>query len=161
MLVRRTLSVNSEGMALYSRVLAQNIRAARSRKGLQQAPLAARMRALGHREWRAQTVSATEKAKRRVTAEEVFSLAIALETSPPALMTATADDKTVDFPGGSIDFRMVVELVEKGRNLGAVQWEGDVPKFLPVAWWPDARPDIPLPGLTAAEFLRDAAEEES
>jgi hypothetical protein len=61
----------------------------------------------------------------------------------------------------SIDFRMVVELVEKGRNLGAVQWEDDVPKFLPLAWWPDARLDIPLPGLTSAKFLRDAAEEGS
>jgi len=132
-------------MPAYDEVLSRNCRAARSRLGLGQERLAARMRALGYTAWLRQTVSKTEKGERRLSAAEIVGLALALETSMRELMAPTAADKTVDLQGGAIDFRIVVELI-KGDNVGAVQWEGDVPKFLPKSWWVDERPDVPLPG---------------
>jgi transcriptional regulator with XRE-family HTH domain len=115
-------------MAFYSDVLARNLRAERARKGHGQELVAARMRALKHQEWRAQTVSSTEKGRRRVTAEEVFALALALETSIGALMTPSDDDKVVDFPDGSV-LVQTVRLSVRGHNDGSVRWDGDVPVF--------------------------------
>jgi transcriptional regulator with XRE-family HTH domain len=117
----------------YADVLARNVRAARSRKGLQQDQAAARMHALGYESWVRQTVANVEKGKRRITAEEIFGLAYALETSMSALMSPTDDDAVVDFPNGeAIAVVSVVRSAAYRMNDRAVIWDGDVPTFLAV-----------------------------
>lgn len=113
----------------YADVLARNIRAARSRADLSQQTVAARMRALGYEAWLYQTVGNVEKGRRRVTAEEIFALAYALETSVGALMAPVEDDKLVDFPSGAAIEVASARLSVQGRNDGAVQWDGETPAF--------------------------------
>ena len=84
----------------YADVLAKNIRAARARRGIEQEPLAARMRALGFSAWRRQTVAGVEKNTRRLTAEEVLGLALALETSFIRLLEPDPDDGLIVLPSG-------------------------------------------------------------
>lgn len=115
----------------YGQVLAQNIRAARNLKGIGQESVATRMRALGHVAWLRQTVSSTEKGRRRVTAEEVFALALALETSIPRLTAPVTDvEDVVELPGGSIGVVAVARLAA-GVNDRSIEWDGDVPVFTP------------------------------
>lgn len=113
----------------YSDVLARNLRAARSRLDINQEALAARMRSLGYSAWLRQTVANVEKARRRVTAEEIFGLAYALETSIGALMQATNDDLLVAFPGGGAVAAVSVQRSAAGRNDGAVLWDDGAPSF--------------------------------
>jgi transcriptional regulator with XRE-family HTH domain len=114
----------------YSDVLARNIRAARSRLGVNQEVLASRMQSLGYSAWLRQTVANVEKGRRRVTAEEIFGLAYALETSIGALMQATADDMLVTFPcGDAVAAASVQRSAPVGTNDGAIRWEGTVPAF--------------------------------
>ncbi len=116
-------------MATYGEVLARIIRAARSRIGLGQATVADRMRALGYQEWRPQTVSSTEKARRRVTAEEILALAYVLSTSIQALMAPSADDKVVGLPSGAELDAGSVYRSTTGMNDGGILWDGDEPYF--------------------------------
>lgn len=117
--------------ATYGEVLARNIRAARSRAGLQQEPLAARMRALGYSAWLRQTVANVEKARRRVTAEEILGLSLALQTTMAALMAPDDDDKTVDLPSGHVMSAAFTQLSAYGfhADSAAVTWESDSPVF--------------------------------
>src|SRR5579875_751710 len=95
----------------YADVLAKNVRAARARRGLEQEPLAVRMRALGFSAWRRQTVASVEKNTRRLTAEEVFGLAFALETSVISLLEPAREDGPVSLPSGAeVPFLAVHEL---------------------------------------------------
>jgi len=112
----------------YGAVLARNIRAARSRLDINQESLAARMRALGYSAWLRQTVSDTERRRRRITVEEVFGLAWALETSIGSLMRPAGEDLAVTLPSGAlIGATSVSEMVGRGVNNGAVKWAGDSP----------------------------------
>jgi 8-oxo-dGTP pyrophosphatase MutT (NUDIX family)/transcriptional regulator with XRE-family HTH domain len=130
----------------YSEVLARNIRAARSRADIGQESLATRMRNLGYSAWMRQTVGSTERGRRRPTAEEIFGLALALETSIPALLAPTADDDGIGLPRGSIASRSVEKLAT-GFNDHAIRWHGDVPVFGQGAssWFVDEHPEIVLP----------------
>jgi 8-oxo-dGTP pyrophosphatase MutT (NUDIX family)/transcriptional regulator with XRE-family HTH domain len=139
----------------YDAVLAANIRAARARAGLQQEPLAARMRALGFAAWQRQTVASIEKGRRRVTAEEVFGLALALETTMPALQSPSDPDSQVALPSSDVlPAVSVVRLAGHGGlaralNDRAVRWDGDKPVFQRVPaslgeTWPGA-PGAELP----------------
>lgn len=111
----------------YADVLARNIRAARNRADLGQASVAARMRNLGFPGWHPQTVSSSEKGKRRLTAEEILGLALALDTTVQRLMTPLGEDKWVELPSGqSLNVEAVVHLVA-GTNDGVLRWHGDVP----------------------------------
>jgi transcriptional regulator with XRE-family HTH domain len=107
-------------------ILAGNVAAARVRRRLQQQDLAERMRALGWK-WVRQTVGEVENNRRRLSAEEVFGLSVALETSIPMLM-APVDvdhDKTVDFPAGLEMSAMAVKMLAQGlTNIGAT-WYGN------------------------------------
>jgi hypothetical protein len=114
----------------YGDVLAANIRAARSRARLPQELVAARMRALGFREWRYQTTGAVERGKRRVTAEEIAALAWVLQTSVKALMVP-ADDELVEFPAGGVIAAAAVRRSTEGHNDGSVSWDGEKPIFDP------------------------------
>jgi transcriptional regulator with XRE-family HTH domain len=107
----------------YGDVLARNLRAARSRLGINQEVLAYRMRALGYSAWLRQTVANVEKGRRRVMAEEIFGLAYALETSISALMRATDDDGLVSFPSGDAIAAASVQRSAAGRNDGSVVFE--------------------------------------
>ena len=115
----------------YDKVLARNIRAARSRAGLNQELVAARMRALGFGEWRQSTVGRIERGQRRVTAEEIMWLAWALQTNLLALMKATEDDGLVESPAGEIIGVRSVGYSLGGMNDYAVTWPGggDKPEF--------------------------------
>jgi transcriptional regulator with XRE-family HTH domain len=122
------MSVHSWAMAptTYSDVLAQNIRAARSRTGLGQDAVAERMQNLGFSAWIRQTVSSTERGRRRPTAEEMLGLALCLGTTVQRLMTPLWEDKWVELPSGeALRVGVVVSLVT-GENpaydSGDVQW---------------------------------------
>lgn len=87
------------------------------------------MRHLGWK-WVRQTVGEVENDRRRVTAEEVLGVAIALETSVQRLMTPLWEDKWVELPSGeSLRVGAVVSFVT-GEQLGDltrrdVQWYGN------------------------------------
>ena len=99
----------------YADVLAKNIRAARARRGIEQEPLAARMRALGFSAWRRQTVAGVEKNTRRLTAEEVLGLALALETSFIRLLEPDPDDGLIVLPSGDA---MLYLTMHRSLSLG-------------------------------------------
>jgi transcriptional regulator with XRE-family HTH domain len=111
----------------YDAVLAGNIRATRGRKKLDQADIVERMRYLGFTTWHRQTMGKVERGERRVTAEEIFGLALALETTIQALMTANGQDDDVYLPSGqpigavSVE-RLVGRLAVNDRS---VQWADD------------------------------------
>lgn len=73
-------------------LIAANLRAERARAHLGQEDVAARMRELGYAYWVRQTVSKSEsRTPRRVTADEIFGLAIALGTSAGRLMAGSGE----------------------------------------------------------------------
>jgi transcriptional regulator with XRE-family HTH domain len=110
----------------YGKLLAANIRAARGRRGLAQATVYGRMRALGFTAWHRQTISSVERGDRRVTAEELLGLALCLEVSIPALTTATDQDVDIELPNGYLLNGVSIErLAGRGVNDHAVQWPDD------------------------------------
>jgi hypothetical protein len=112
----------------YGAVLGRNISGARGRLRLSQGGVAARMRALGFAHWQQQTAGAVEKATRRVTAEELLGLSLALQTSMRVLTTPAPDDRSVMLPGGQeIDALWVQRSVE-GYSDRPLRWDGDVPQ---------------------------------
>lgn len=124
----------------YGDVLADNIRAARSRKRLGQANVVARMRALGFDQWHRQTMGKIERGERRVMAEEVLGLALALETSLMSLIEPVREDGPIALPSGAaLLFGTVHELIWGGSEL-TVTWDGDVPEF------PDREPAMTVSG---------------
>jgi len=112
----------------YADVLARNIRSARTRIDIGQDSLAARMRALGFDAWIRQTVSSTERGRRRPTAEEMLGLAYSLETTIARLMMPTEEDRQVEFPSGAAISVESVRLSVAGKIIhGILTWEGDTP----------------------------------
>lgn len=123
----------------YGEILARNIRAARGRADIGQDSVAARMRALGYDAWIRQTVSSTERGRRRPTAEEIFALSLVLNTSVMALMEPAAEDEAVDLPSGSVlpwQWAKATVVLRGGLHM---KWEGDEPVF------PDAPRSTRLP----------------
>lgn len=115
----------------YAEVVTRNIRAARSRQDLDQANIVKRMRALGYENWHRQTMGKVERGERRVTADEVLALSLALETSISSLVAAKDEDEAVEFPSGAQISVLYVRMSAVGRLIhGTVQWEGDVPVIL-------------------------------
>jgi transcriptional regulator with XRE-family HTH domain len=111
----------------YAEVIAANVRAERKRAGLSQVSVAQRMRQLGYR-WHFQSVGAVERGERRLTAEEVLALSLALEVTMDDLMLAPRDGQWVALPGGQ-----VIGL-PAGRRLPyppewASAWDGDQSKL--------------------------------
>ena len=144
------LAYMDEGIP-YMALVARNVRIARAAvvPKLSQAGLAARMRALGFGEWRRQTVGNTENGKRRLTAEELLGLALALDTTVSSLDRAAGDDS--GFPGGQQIIRLpgfAMPVWRIGMNDGSLRWDGNVPvigepRFAynpPLAPWPDQQP---------------------
>lgn len=148
----------------YGEILARNIRAARSRADLGQESVAVRMRSLGYDAWIRQTVGSTERGRRRPTAEEIFGLSVALETSIAALMAPADEDNVVDFPGGETISAGFVYRSARGFNDGELRWDGDTPVLMGPGGqhrkppWPPQ--DTPLYAMNAETARRIADLEE-
>jgi transcriptional regulator with XRE-family HTH domain len=84
----------------YRVLLGRRLREARTAAGLSQADLAERMQQLGFRSWLSQTVSSSERAARRITAEELIGLMVACETALEAIVYPAAEFQAVSLPGG-------------------------------------------------------------
>lgn len=112
----------------YGDILARNIRAARNRIDIGQERLAARMKAQGFEAWIRQTVGATERGRRRPTAEEIVGLAFALETTAARLMAPSDDDpEEVELQPGvrAIPSEWIRASVMTTRRVGEIAWQGD------------------------------------
>jgi transcriptional regulator with XRE-family HTH domain len=103
----------------YLELVARNLRVARAAASpkLSQADVAERMRELGFREWRRQTVGNTESGKRRLTVEEVLGLCVALVRSPSALLLPLEGREYVSLPGGQQVF-----LMPRDASILGVDW---------------------------------------
>ncbi|MGH3274329.1 MAG: helix-turn-helix domain-containing protein [Streptosporangiaceae bacterium] len=109
----------------YTEVLARNIRSARAAAGLQQEPVAVRMRKLGFTAWLRQTVANVEKGRRGLRAEEIIGLALALETTVPQLLEPLAQDEWVQLPSGeSLAPGAYIDLI-RGRIPSDISWYND------------------------------------
>jgi 8-oxo-dGTP pyrophosphatase MutT (NUDIX family) len=119
---------------IYADVLRRNIRALRVRAGLHQGLVVERMRALGYTSWHRQTMGNVERGERRVMAEEIFGLAVALQTTIAALMSPVLDDRVVEFPSGQPVSVWSVQQLLHGMNVGLVAWKenGAEPVFFTV-----------------------------
>jgi transcriptional regulator with XRE-family HTH domain len=139
------MGVHNRNMSTtYADLLMRNVKGARARRSLDQETLAARMRALGFDVWVRQTVARIESGKRRLTAEEVFGLAIALEISMMHLLKPEPDDGRVILPSGAeLPYVTVYELFQGITEYG-VKWDGDVPR-IPVEEMPPGFPYYPTP----------------
>jgi hypothetical protein len=95
------------------------------------------MRALGYSAWRRQTVASVEQAKRRLTAEEVLGLALALETNISSLLIPVPNEGRVRLPSGDdLDPLDITGLVFAGTR-HPVEWQHEQPVFT-------ERPDAPI-----------------
>jgi transcriptional regulator with XRE-family HTH domain len=139
----------------YADVLRRNFRAARAAADLSQADVGERMRSLGHASWLRQTMSTVEKGKRRITAEEVFALAYALDTSIARLIRPTEEDGWISFPSGmAVHITSVVGLA-RGVNDTAIRWNGNKPESMGTSFSPQFRELFGLaPDVLAAEFAK-------
>ena len=107
----------------YKEIVGRNISGSRGRLQLSQTIIAARMRHLGFEYWQQQTVAVTEKGKRRLTIEEVFGLAVALECTLPALLLPISPG-SLELPAGSgqaLDDNAITGLIYGGPR-PAVDW---------------------------------------
>lgn len=120
-----TLRVHSGVVAstTYRDVLARNVRVARAAKQIGQQELARRMRVLGFGAWLHQTVGNVERGKRRLVAEEILALALALETSVGMLMDPSREDGLIMLPGGQPVMADTVLRSVRHFNDGMVSWD--------------------------------------
>ncbi len=117
----------------YKRLLGRNISADRGRLQLNQTAVAARMRALGFEDWHQQTVARIEKGQRRLTVEELFGLALALDSTVQRLLAPIGGDLWVQLPSGSHTFLHGMAVVNQvnGKNDGTITWHGNKPAQSP------------------------------
>jgi transcriptional regulator with XRE-family HTH domain len=117
------------GDASFSDVIVRNVRAARARRHLDQADVVARMHVLGYKNWHRQTLSKTERGERRLLAEELLALSLALETEMANLLLPSPGElRLVTLPAGQI---VILPLQHEmaGGTAGSVLWDGNKPKF--------------------------------
>jgi transcriptional regulator with XRE-family HTH domain len=108
----------------YVAELAANIRAERSRRGLSQKSLAARMRELGFA-WSPQLVAKLEAGNRPLLAGELLGLCLCLNCSMPALIAASEDDHQIELtPDIAVTSAVVRDLAE-GTYRRAIRWNDD------------------------------------
>ena len=103
----------------YSKLLARNIAAARTRLQLRQSDLAERLRNQGV-PWYPQTVSEAEQGRRAIRAAELLPLAIALETTVTVLTSPPPEMAAVIVPSGE-----VIGAQRITRLDGSTVWEGN------------------------------------
>ena len=116
----------------YAQALAAKIEQARAGLRLSQKALGNRMSALGFG-WRQQVVAAVESGERRLLAEELLGLALALETTLQEFLSLSEGDweKPVTLPSGQTVSSDFVTALAYGMNGGAVRWTSDEPEFGP------------------------------
>ena len=112
--------------AAYKVTFGRNVSGARGQLQLSQTVTAARMQELGFEDWRQQTVANVEKGKRRVTAEEVLGLVIALETTLPRLLAPMGGDMWVELPSDSGQLLPSMEVIGLANGaqggVGTLSW---------------------------------------
>jgi transcriptional regulator with XRE-family HTH domain len=130
----------------YGEILARNIRAARSRVDIGQENVAVRMRALGYQAWIRQTVGATERGRRRPTAEEIAGLAFVLQTTIGRLMAPVDEDHAVELQqGGPVVSVNSVRLSVVGQSVvGEIGWDDDRPVITAPNYPADVQVDLSL-----------------
>lgn len=118
----------------YAQALAAKIEQARAELRLSQRGLGKRMKALGFG-WRQQVVAAVESGERRLLAEELLGLALALETTIQDLLSLSEGDweKPVALPSGETVSPDFVTSLAWGMDRKAVRWIQDEPEFGPEA----------------------------
>jgi len=111
----------------YGELVARNVAAARVRRKLNQADLAARMAAHGFK-WVRQTVTEAEASRRRISVDELLWLSVALETPMDVLMfPAPGDQPYVALPGGQW---IALPVAERGPSGAAREvWDRNVSKL--------------------------------
>lgn len=137
----------------YRDLLARNVRARRAARQIGQQELAARMRRLGFSAWAHQAVSNVERGKRRLAAEEILGLALALETTMSDLLLPDSDDEPVALPSGDeVPANSVIRVIlasALSRGLRPVTWEDGKPVFHPEIMV-RGHPDRPLARIEEA-----------
>lgn len=86
----------------YADLIARNIRAERARRHLEQRDVVERMRALGFSNWHRQTLGKVERGERRLFADELFALSLALEVDLQTLLLPTGEDRRLKLPSGHV-----------------------------------------------------------
>jgi 8-oxo-dGTP pyrophosphatase MutT (NUDIX family) len=126
----------------YRAILGRNISAERGRLQLSQTIVAERMREFRFGDWHQQTVASVEKGKRRVTAEEILGLVVALETTLPRLLAPVANggDQWVELPSGSGQQLPSSEIISlaKGNRTSMAWYQNKLARF----GWPTEEDEL-------------------
>jgi transcriptional regulator with XRE-family HTH domain len=101
------------------------------------------MRWLGYTYWTRQTLSKVERGNRRVLADEIPGLALALETSIGRLTAPVDEDGAVSLYGDGPPIpALLLRLSAVGKiPVGAIRWDGDE-LVLPAQDYPPAAVDV-------------------
>lgn len=113
----------------FADVIVRNLRAQRARMKLGQADVVERMRALGFTNWHRQTLSRIEQGQRKLLAEEILGLSLALEIEMANLLLPVPGEvRLVALPAGQL---VILPLQHElpGGVAGSVLWDGNKPKF--------------------------------
>jgi transcriptional regulator with XRE-family HTH domain len=108
----------------YADVIVRNLLARRAWLKLGQADIVARMRGLGFTNWHRQTLSRVEQGDRRLVAEELLGLSLALETTISKLMS-TEEEDAVELPSG-----MAISSRRLLINEPSIEWHGNKPELV-------------------------------
>src|SRR5262245_23223449 len=114
--------------ASYSDVLTSNIRALRARKKFDQGDVVERMRNLGYENWHRPTLGRVERGERRLFAEELPGLVLALEAPWGNLLFPAAGElRMMSLP----NHRLVILPLqhEMPEGITGLRWEGNKPVF--------------------------------
>jgi transcriptional regulator with XRE-family HTH domain len=116
--------------ASYAVLIARNLHAVRVRRGLEQRDLVERMRQLGFGNWHRQTLSRIEQGQRNLLAQELLSLAYALDTSIDVLLAPAADERGfIALGDGAVHVQHAAARV-RGVNDDAIRWDGNKAVFM-------------------------------
>lgn len=114
----------------YRSLLTSTVRRCRQRLGLEQAQLAKRMAGLGF-PWHPPTVSNIETGKRRLAAEELLGLSLALEVPLSALVAPPHDMRLPIAVGDNlaVPADLVAVSAGQGRLEAWLEWVDDEPRW--------------------------------
>lgn len=144
----------------YGAIVSRNVVALRARARLKQSEIAVRMRVLGF-SWHPQTVGEVEKGNRRVAAEELLGLALALGTNISSLLLPAPDEGPVRLPSGhDLDRLDVADLVLASQRRPVI-WDDERPVFIPRPLGAPVGANWLLPAIESHPDLFHAVEPES
>lgn len=95
-----------------SKIVGKRAKKVRKLRDLSQEHVAKQMNDLGHETWKRQTVGQVESDSRKLTVDELVSLASALETNVAFLMSPIGLDETADPPLVDIGGQKPLDLTE-------------------------------------------------